>query len=93
MLTSTDPSTWSSLFLHGRQVPRLLHHHHRLLTRTNRRSLRRLLSGAMPAHWWQGKADRGLLIQEEVEGSRWMTVEFALEMLTTWHDMEHGGSG
>lgn len=50
-LTSTsDPRPCSSLILHGRQVPRLLHHHHRLLTRPDRRRLRRLLAGPLPAH-------------------------------------------
>ena len=43
-----------TLILHGRQVPRLLYHHNRLLARTDRRHLRRLLTGALPANRWQG---------------------------------------
>ena len=50
-------------------MPRLLHHHHRLLPRTNRRRLRRLLSGPLPAHGWQGSSYRGLLVQEKVDYS------------------------
>lgn len=39
-----DPRPGTSLVLHGRKVPWLLHHHHRLLARPVRRCLRRLVS-------------------------------------------------
>merc|ERR1712093_950428 len=41
--TSLRTLSCPKILLHGCQVPRLLHHHHRLLARTNRRHLRRLL--------------------------------------------------
>lgn len=66
-LRLSDPRSRSSLFLHGRQVPWMLHNHNRLQPRTDCRRLRRLLAGSVPADWWQGKVDRGLLVQEEVD--------------------------
>lgn len=65
----SDPCAYSSLLLHGRQVPRLLHHHHRLLPRPDRRHLRRLLHRPLPAHRRQGQTHRGLLFPEEVNES------------------------
>ena len=64
---SSDSCPRPTLILHGRQVPRLLHHHYRLLARTNRRRLRRLLSGPLPAYRWQGQTYRGLLFQEKID--------------------------
>lgn len=46
----TDARPSPPLLLHGRKMPRLLHHHDRLLARPNRRHLRRLLHRALPAH-------------------------------------------
>ena len=65
----TDPRTRPALLLHGRQVPRLLHHHDRLLARANRRRLRRVLAGAVPAYGRQGETNRGVLVSEEVDGT------------------------
>ena len=65
----TDPRTRPPLLLHGRQVPRLLHHHDRLLARANRRRLRRVLAGAVPAYGRQGETHRGVLVSEEVDGT------------------------
>lgn len=62
-----DSGPRSSLLLHGRQVPRLLHHHHRLLARTDRRHLPGLHHGALPTHRWQGPSHRGLLVPPEVD--------------------------
>merc|ERR1711900_148303 len=42
-----EPCPCPKILLHGCQVPRLLHHHHRLLARTNRRHLRRLLDRSL----------------------------------------------
>jgi len=66
-MSLTDPRSRAAILLHGRQVPRLLHHHNRLQPRSDRRCLRRLLAGAVPAHWWQGETHRGLLVPEEVD--------------------------
>ncbi len=65
-----DPRARPALLFHGRQVPRLLHHHHRLLARTDRRGVRRLLAGAVPADRRQGTPDRGLLVSAEVSVGR-----------------------
>ena len=67
---SLEPCAPAPLLLHGRQVPRLLHHHHRLLARPDRRHLRRLLDRPLPAHRWQGPSDRGLLFPPEVNETR-----------------------
>jgi hypothetical protein len=67
---SIDPCACSSIFLHGRQVPRLLHHHNRLLARSDRCHLCRLLDGSLPTHRWQGQAHRGLLVPTEVNDSK-----------------------
>merc|ERR1711939_584357 len=64
-----DPCARPALLLHGRQVPWLLHHHHRLLPRPDRRRVRRLLSGPLPADRWQGQTHRGLLFPEKVDDS------------------------
>ena len=61
-----DSCAYAPLFLHGRQVPRLLHHHHRLLARPDRRCLCRLLDRPLPAHRWQGQTHGGLLFPEKV---------------------------
>ena len=61
-----DSCAYAPLFLHGRQVPRLLHHHHRLLARPDRRRLCRLLDRPLPAHRWQGQTHGGLLFPEKV---------------------------
>jgi len=50
-------------------VPWMLYHHHRLLPRTNRRHLRRLLDCSLPANRRQGPFDRGLLIPKKVDHS------------------------
>lgn len=65
-----DACSRPPILLHGRQVPRLLHHHHRLLARTNRRRLRRVLTGPLPADRRQSKTHRGLLVPEKVDGRR-----------------------
>jgi hypothetical protein len=62
-----DSRSRPTILLHGRQVPRLLHHHYRLLARPNRRRLRRLFTGALPTHWREGSAHRGLLFPEKVD--------------------------
>ena len=43
-------------------MPRLLHHHDRLLARLDRRHLRRLLHLAVPAHGRESAADGGMLV-------------------------------
>jgi len=63
-----DSRPSSTILLHGRQVPRLLHNHYCFLARTDCRHLRRLLDCPMPAYWWQGQAHRGLLLPKEVDG-------------------------
>lgn len=45
------------LLLHGRQVPRLLQHHDRLLSRPDRRHLRFLRDRPLPAYRRQGAFD------------------------------------
>ena len=52
-----DARPRSPLFLHGRQMPRLLHNHHRLLARPNCRHLRWLLDCSMSANGRQGAID------------------------------------
>lgn len=47
-------------------MPRLLHHHDRLLARPDRRHLRRLLDRAVPADGRQGATDGGVLVQAEM---------------------------
>ena len=47
-------------------MPRLLHHHDRLLARPDRRHLRRLLDRAVPADGRQGATDGGVLVSAEV---------------------------
>ena len=74
----TDPRAPAPLLLHGRQVPRLLHHHHRLLARPDRRHLRRLLDRPLPAHRWQGPSDRGLLFPPQVNEKRMKNFFFLL---------------
>ena len=64
-----DACPRSPLLLHGRQVPRLLHNHHRLLARPNGSHLRWLLDGFMSTYWRQGAVDRGMQFPEEVEVS------------------------
>jgi hypothetical protein len=49
---ASDACTRPSFLLHGRQVPWMLHHHHRLLARPDGCCLRRLLSGPVPAYRW-----------------------------------------
>ena len=66
---TSDPGARSPLLLHGRQVPRLLHNHDRLLPRANRRHLPGLHQRAVPADRWQGQTDRGLLFPEKVDGA------------------------
>jgi hypothetical protein len=46
------PCPRSSIILHGRQVPWLLHNHYRLLTCPNRCHLRRLLDSSLPTNRW-----------------------------------------
>ena len=43
-------------------MPRLLHHHDRLLARPDRRHLRRLLDRAVPAYGWEGAIDGGVFV-------------------------------
>ena len=66
-MSTPDSRARSAILLHGRQVPRLLHHHHRLLTRPDRRHLPRLHNRALPADGRKGEAHRGLFIPEEVD--------------------------
>lgn len=66
MIDDADPRARPALLLHGRQVPRLLHHHDGLLARANRRHLRRLLDRAVPTDGRQGSADGRLLVPEKV---------------------------
>ena len=61
-----DACPRSPLLLHGRQMPWLLHNHHRLLTRPNRCYLWRLLNGSMSTYWRQGTLDGGMQFPEEV---------------------------
>jgi hypothetical protein len=80
---TTDPSASASIILHGCQVPRLLHNHHRILPRSNGCHLRRLLDRPLPAHRWQSQTHRGLLIPKEVRYTQCRPVflsEFACEI-------------
>lgn len=52
----TDPCARTPLLLHGRQVPRLLQHHDRLLSRPDRRHLRVVRDRPLPTDRWQGQA-------------------------------------
>lgn len=65
----SEPRSSSSIILHGCQVPRLLHHHNRLLPRTNCSYLRRLLDCPLPTYWWKGSSDRGMLFPKKVDCS------------------------
>ena len=47
-------------------MPRLLHHHHRLLARPNRRRLCRLLDGSVSAYGRKGSIDGRLLVPKKV---------------------------
>lgn len=49
-------------------MPRLLHHHHRLLARPNRRHLRWMFDRPMSTYRRQGTIDGGVQFQEEVDG-------------------------
>ena len=62
-----EPCPCPKILLHGCQVPRLLHHHHRLLARTNRRHLRRLLDRSLPTNRRKGTSHRGLLFLQKVD--------------------------
>ena len=48
-------------------MPRLLHHHNRLLARPNRRHLRRLLDRALPTDGRQGATNGRVLVPAEVD--------------------------
>lgn len=61
-LQSLDPRPRPPLLLHGRKMPRLLHHHNRLLACPNSRDLRRLLDRAVSAHWWESEINRGMFV-------------------------------
>lgn len=63
-----DPGPRPPVFLHGRQVLRLLHHHDRLLPRPDRCHLPGMHDRSLPADWWKGPAYRGLLFPEKVDG-------------------------
>lgn len=52
-----EPCPCPTILLHGRQMPRLLHHHHCLLTCSHRRHLRWMLDRPVSANWWKGKVD------------------------------------
>lgn len=67
-----DTRARAPILLHGRQMPRLLHHHHRLLARPDRRHLRRLLDGALPADGRKGAVDGGMFVPEKVDVGRGM---------------------
>lgn len=64
-----EPCPCPKILLHGCQVPWLLHHHHRLLPRTNRRHLRRLLDRSLPTNRRKGTSHRGLLVPQKVDPS------------------------
>ena len=66
-LSNADPCAQPPILLHGRQVPRLLHDHHRFLTRPDRRHLPGLHHGPVSADGRQGSINRGLLFPEKVE--------------------------
>ena len=65
LLLAQQIGTGAQLFLHGREVPGLLHHHHRFFTRADGRVLHELLNNAVHAHRRPGPVVRGLLLQEE----------------------------
>ena len=48
-------------------MPRLFHNYHRFLARTDRCHLRWLLNSTMSTNGRQGKIDRGVQFQTEVE--------------------------
>jgi len=48
-------------------MPRLLHHHDRLLARANRRDLRGVFDGAVSAYGGEGEIDGGVFVSEEVD--------------------------
>ena len=73
-------------------MPRLLHHHNRLLARPNRRHLRRLLDRAVPADGWECAIDRGLLVQAEVDVYlRRLSNEGGVEGVVSTDDDDDGG--
>lgn len=47
-----ETSARPQLLLHGRKVPWMLQHHHRLFTRSNRRHLRIMPNRPVPANRW-----------------------------------------
>ena len=58
----TDSRPRPPLILHGRQMPRLLHHHDRLLARTDRRRLWWVQHRAVSAYRWESAVDGGMLV-------------------------------
>jgi hypothetical protein len=57
VLPDIDTCARAPLILHGRQMPRLLYHHNRLLARADSCHLWRLLNCPMSTHRWQSPAD------------------------------------
>ena len=55
-----DTRTSPPFLLHGRKVPRLLHHHDGVLTRTDGGRVRRVQHGAVPADGREGEVDGGM---------------------------------
>ena len=56
-------------------MPRLLHNNHRLQPRSDRRRVRRMLSGALPAYRRQGEVDRRVQLQAEINWNGEKVVE------------------
>ena len=66
-------------------MPRLLHHHDRLLARPDRRHLPGLLDRAVPADGRQGALDGRMLVPEEVKTG--------LKEFASWHESGHLNGG
>ncbi len=61
-------------------MPRLLHHHDRLLARANRRDLRGVFDGAVSAYGGEGEVDGGVFVSEEVDEMSLCIGEIGVEL-------------
>ena len=63
----TDTGTRTAILLYGCQVPRLLHHHHGVLTCTNCCRLCGLFNGSLSTYRGEGAAHGGMLVSEKID--------------------------
>ncbi|KAG7457861.1 hypothetical protein MATL_G00231790 [Megalops atlanticus] len=56
-------------------MPRMLQDHHGVQPRTDGGAVCGLLHSALPAHWWEGAANRRMLVQEKAALAALMETE------------------